>query len=341
MRITGHVRGALRRVAAEACHASGLPLHSLRGRVAVLMYHRVLRRDDLARATVEPGMYVLSDVFRLHMEFLKERFETLSLPEALDRWETGSIDPRRAYCVITFDDGWLDTYREAFPILREYGLPATVFLATDFVGTTRRFWTDDLVALLDQYTCPTMPAGLRSRVADVLGAYGLEVGTRGGMPDVGVLIERCKEQSPEVVASLLEDLGRPFDGPGERQRVFVDWDEVREMSRHGISFGSHSASHRILSRLDPSEVRQDVEASTAGLRRPGVARVEAFCYPNGGYNATVIEVVRRVGYRAAVTTDFGVEGLTPEDPFRLRRIGVHNDISASRALFAVRVAGLR
>lgn len=316
-------------------------MRSLRGRVAVLMYHRVLTPDDVARGRIQPGMYVLADVFRLHMAYVARTFEVLSLAEALDRWEAGSLDPRRRYCVITIDDGWLDTYRHAFPILKSYGLPATVFLATDFVGTSRWFWTDRLAALLDRYANPAAPAGVREEAEDVLRRHGLSVPPGGGLSDLDLLIETCKGHPPERVAALLEDLERPIGGLEGFSRAFVDWDEVRDMSRHGISFGAHSASHRILSLLDRSDVRREVETSAAALERPDVARVGVFCYPNGGYNATVIEEVRRAGYRAAVTTDFGVEGLTPEDPYRLRRVGLHNDISSTHALFAVRVAGFR
>lgn len=316
-------------------------MRSLRGRVAVLMYHRVLTPDDVVRGRIQPGMYVLADVFRMHMAYVARTFEVLSLAEALARWEAGSLDPRRRYCVITIDDGWVDTYRHAFPILKSYGLPATVFLATDFVGTSRWFWTDRLAALLDRYADPDAPAVAREAVGDVLRRHDLMAPRNGGLPDLDLLIETCKGRPPERVEALLEELERPIGGLGELPRAFVDWDEVREMSRHGISFGPHAASHAILPFLDRAAVRREVETSTEALARPGVSRVDVFCYPNGGYNDMVIEEVRRAGYRAAVTTDFGVEGLTPEDPFRLRRVGLHNDISFTHALFAVRVAGFR
>jgi UDP-2,3-diacylglucosamine pyrophosphatase LpxH len=81
---------------------------------------------------------------------LCKRFTVLSLNELLERWRTDQLDASKAYCVITFDDGWQDNYQYAFPVLKHYGLPATIFLATDFIGTDRWFWPDQHHQILDR-----------------------------------------------------------------------------------------------------------------------------------------------------------------------------------------------
>ena len=75
-------------------------------------------------------MYVTTDAFAEHLRFLTDHFRVLPLPALLDAWQAGSIDSREPHCVITFDDGWVDTFEQAFPLLQKYQLPATVFVPT-------------------------------------------------------------------------------------------------------------------------------------------------------------------------------------------------------------------
>ena len=97
-------------------------------------------RDDLHKHWVQPGMYVETGVFEQHVQFLREHFYVLSFHELLTRWESRDWDDDRRYCVITFDDGWLDNYQNAYPILRKYRIPATIFFAYEFCGYHEWFW---------------------------------------------------------------------------------------------------------------------------------------------------------------------------------------------------------
>lgn len=106
------------------------------------MYHRVLASRDSEQVFVQPGMYVLSETFQRQVAFLKENFKIVSLEEMVER-----IKNRRDIsrcCAITFDDGWKDNFCHAFPVLEKFSLPATIFLATGFVGTKRLFWPEEV-----------------------------------------------------------------------------------------------------------------------------------------------------------------------------------------------------
>lgn len=131
----------------------------------VLAYHRVLTNDDLRRQSVQPGMYVLDTVFEQQMMFVKQNFTVLSLQDLLGLWKGDVWDEHARYCVITFDDGWLDNYRHAYPVLKRLCLPATIFLPTDYVGSDEWFWPDQLAflckAATDRAEWTTSPKGLR------------------------------------------------------------------------------------------------------------------------------------------------------------------------------------
>src|SRR5262249_36518048 len=114
-----HFKSTVRRGLASIYNLTGLCRARHRGKVLILMYHRVLPEAELQKRYVQPGMYVLNHVFEEHVQFLQEQFQVLSFNELLDHWNKKEWDPRRLYCVITFDDGWLDNYLYAYPILRE------------------------------------------------------------------------------------------------------------------------------------------------------------------------------------------------------------------------------
>ena len=124
------------------------------------------------------------------------------------------------------------------------------------------------------------------------------------------------------------------------QRKFVSWEEAREMAKYSISFGSHSCSHRILTRLLPSELWEEISRSRDIIAANGLHDSRVFCYPNGDYSDNVIACLKRAGYRGAVTTEFGVEGQECADPFVLNRVGVHNDICSTIPLLTFHMAGL-
>ncbi len=321
-----------------------------RGTVAILTYHRVLSGEELADEVVQPGMYVRTDVFRMHMEYLLERFEVMTMAGLLERWRSRSWKHDSAACVITFDDGWLDNYRHALPILRHYGLPATVFLPTDFIGTSRWFWPEQLGYLLRVAESPSYPTDRRKALYAAIKA-GIEKGrTRNALRPIqgrmssehtDDVIEACKALDAVYLEQLITSLVREFEIKIPERRMVMNWDEVREMSQHEVTFGSHSCSHRLLDRVTPDECRREATASYEALQKSGANVVPVFCYPNGNYNQAIKEVIGEAGYEAAVSCRVGLEREEPSDLLALRRISLHHDLSDTPSLLALAVSGLR
>ena len=328
-----------------ALHVSSLHRWLHRGKVLVLMYHRVLANDDLSHQSVQPGMYVLDTVFSDHMRFLKENFTVLSLRELLGLWKSGTFNKQTRYCVITFDDGWLDNYVHAYPILRRLGLPATIFLPTDYVGTERWFWPDQLGFLLDDIAGRLLTKNTRHEIEQafsaVLGsdAYVFCQALHRQESITDRLIERCKHMPIERTTALIESLASRLNSPLPKKRVIVSWDEVREMSQHGLSFGSHSCSHRILTTISADETSNELARSREVLLSQGINYVPVFCYPNGNHDARIQRQVEDCGYEAAVTVQMGVEGAKPKNRFAIHRVGIHNDVTSTIPLFSFRLFG--
>jgi peptidoglycan/xylan/chitin deacetylase (PgdA/CDA1 family) len=124
-------------------------------------------------------------------------------------------------------------------------------------------------------------------------------------------------------------------------RVLLNWDEVREMAGKGVTFGSHSVSHRIMTQIPLSDVKMELINSRKTLLEQGINPVPVFCYPNGNFDRDIQGLVRESGYQAAVGCEVGLEPDRPNDLFALRRISVHEDRSASLPLLAFTLSGFR
>jgi peptidoglycan/xylan/chitin deacetylase (PgdA/CDA1 family) len=143
----------------------------------------------------------------------------------------------------------------------------------------------------------------------------------------------------EQIDALIAAWERQLNVVLPRDRQVINWAEAREMSASGVSFGSHSATHRILTSLDSDEVHREIDGSWKTLKEKPVATVPVFCYPNGDWSAEVGRSVEAAGYAAATTTEFGYEDRMPSRRFGLKRINVHNDITHTPKLFAFHLAG--
>jgi peptidoglycan/xylan/chitin deacetylase (PgdA/CDA1 family) len=322
---TSSLKAGVRRGLAEVYYRSGLFKRRLRGKVVILTYHRVLSHRELVRDYVQPGMYVRADVFAFQMQFLREHFEVLSFPRLLELWTSGGLAAGRRYCVVTFDDGWRDNYVHAYPVLKRLGIPATIFLPTRFVGTDEWFWPEKLAYLMEQRW-----QGRASPNAD----------RRALEAEIEAEIGRWKLMRRAEIDRALEKLVRESGASTPRERLVMSWDEVVEMARNGISFGSHSSTHAILTLASAADVDQELRSSLRELEERQVNCVPVFCYPNGDYSAQIAAQVRAAGYRGAVCSEPGWETRMPRNVFALRRVAIHNDVSQTVPLFALRLSGL-
>ena len=339
------------RILAGLYVASGMGRIRHRGRVVILTYHRVVSDHMVKDEYIQPGMYVRRQSFEAHVAYLRKQFTIISLDELLDLWQTSRLKRDQSYCVITFDDGWQDNYQFAFPVLAKYHVPATIFLATDFIGTARWFWPDQMMFLLEkgrQHT--TGAADQRSFSTALEETIGITLSAADGMfrrvetgapVDPNAIIEFCKGVEVGSIHQMIDRLSRALHIELPTHRVLLNWDEVREMAGKGVTFGSHSVSHRIMTQIPLSDVKMELIDSRKTMLEQGIRPVPVFCYPNGNFDRDIQGLVRESGYHAAVGCEVGLEPDRPNDLFALRRISVHEDRSASVPLLAFTLSGFR
>jgi peptidoglycan/xylan/chitin deacetylase (PgdA/CDA1 family) len=322
----------LRRVArtlrAQAYDRSGLNARArlrLDGtRAAVLYYHRVLPHRAAQDDAVEPGMYVTPESFAKQLDWLTAHFEVIPLHEVVDRLSRAAPLPRGA-CAISFDDGWRDNFEFALPQLKARGLPATVFVVTERIATRGAFWPDEV----SRRWSSADPA----RRSSWCESAGLD-------PTVGLesMLDWLKSLREAERAEVLEAILDAGSQAGSERRELLDWDEIDRLSSAGISVESHGATHAILTGIDEPEAADELRRSRAQLRERGHGRHGLLAYPSGGWNRRVAQLAADHGYRAAFSTERGLAG-PGNDPFALPRLGLHEDISSTRAEFLFRVPG--
>lgn len=306
----------------------------------VLMYHRVLPPGDDRVLTEQPGMWVHPRTLAMHLRTLRPHFEIVRLADWLERAASNAPLPPRA-CAITFDDGWRDNYEHAYPVLRSERVPATIFACSDLIGTRRQFWPERLATLLRLLNGPGRTDGRRRApwLLELAPALRSDE-SRMNVESIDNAIEAAKKRySDGSISRLLDDA---YSGIGAREPgeapALLDWDQVQEMLDSGlVDFGSHTRTHQRLSRdVDERTLRDQIIDSKSALEARTGRSIDLFCYPNGDVAPAAYDMVRAV-YRGACSTRYGWHSAT-NDPYMIRRVGVHEDIAFDEASFLSRIS---
>ena len=279
------------------------------GITVVVCYHRIVApncgaSDDFA---AEAGVSV--DVFARHMEFLARNFRSIPPSEA-------SIPaPGQLRCAVTFDDGYLDNYTLAAPVLKRFGLTAGFFVCSDFVDTERWFWWEAIAQALrkTRHTRFEAQRVFPEAVAEgrLDSAYLLEgQATRErACKDLLAWLGRCPQgQIDAALGRLVEALDiRPSASP--RRTPLMDWFHLRELRRQGFEIGAHTANHVNLAHADPECLLSEMAVAHQRLEAESDGPIKSFAYPYGGrehLSQSAYEMAGRLGYPSAFTTVRGI-----------------------------------
>lgn len=278
-----------------------------RQKLSILIYHRVLPElDPILQG--DPDVHA----FRANMDVVASIFNVLPLSEAIRGLRDRNLPPRAA--CITFDDGYADNADHALPVLQEYGLPATFFIASGLVEGGMMF--NDRIA---EAVRNMNPGNVD------LSLFGL--GTREiQTPEdrralIVALVEAIKHQEGTARTEYVEALETlsPKSPPGA---LMMNHDQLRLLAASGMEIGGHTRTHPILTRIPDAEARAEIgegrEELETILREP----VRLFAYPNGkpdqDYAQRHTRMVRDCAFEAAVSTAWGVSR-PDRDPFQLAR----------------------
>jgi peptidoglycan/xylan/chitin deacetylase (PgdA/CDA1 family) len=325
----------IKNVLADLMYYSGVSQirHRIGRGSVILGYHHVIHEQDTIRQFLQPGMYVTTKTFDMHIRFLSQRYKIISL----ERLEDLQI---KNACIITFDDGWADNYHYAFPILKKYQVPATIFLATNMIGSDQWPWPDRISLYIHNAS-----KGQKEKIFNIIGkALNNDIYTKNiGFKDKYIIteyiiscIKHLDHQEINVLTNKVDKLMYPLSEDLRGHRPWLSWNEINEMSHNNISFGSHTSNHTILTNTSLINARNEIMKSLQVLSNKSGKPVKLFSYPNGNYNNNIISILKEYGIKIAVCTDRGTISKS-NNLLTLKRVLIHNDMTSSIPLFAYKL----
>jgi peptidoglycan/xylan/chitin deacetylase (PgdA/CDA1 family) len=297
-----NIRSFIRDLAGDLLYATGITQPSNRIKdhpFSIVTFHRVLPTELLKSYPIN-GIAVTPDEFAWFVKIFKKYFICGTLSENFARWQAGEIT-ERPLLSITFDDGQLDNFLYAQPILKAAKIPATFFAVTNGVEYNETLWYDRLAYA-------AVKAG-KSPTNIVEQAKTLSVGERLN------LVQKFEQE--------VGGLARPdWDG-------MMNWQQLAELAENGHEIGCHSMTHPILPLCNDTSLQNEIVLSRKILQENLNTPITSFCYPNGDADQRIINLVEEAGYTKAVTTKWG-QNKNSNSPFTLKRFDIQGKTSRSR-----------
>jgi peptidoglycan/xylan/chitin deacetylase (PgdA/CDA1 family) len=278
-----------------------------RGRLSILIFHRVLPHTDALFPDVPTA-----ETFEQQMRWMRDWFHVLPLVDAVERLYAGTI-PSRALA-ITFDDGYADNEELAAPILQRLGLSATFFVSTGFLGG-ECMWNDRVIESIR--SCRSEHIDLRPHGLQEFALSSPALRRRA----IETILKAIKHHEPPrrraITDAIVAAAGQP-----ELPRLMMQPDQVRSLRTIGMDVGGHTVTHPILTRLDAEGARREIAEGKRELESILGEPIALFAYPNGvpvqDYASEHVALARDCGFKAAVSTAWGA-GSMRSDRFQLPR----------------------
>ncbi len=288
----------------------------------VLTYHRIVADGTDGNPSLTSAT---ADVFESQIRHLAARYRVLSMPEVLDLADRGVRAPPRSV-LLTFDDAYRDFGEVAWPILKRFGMPATVFVPTAYPDRPERsFWWDRIHRAIRDTDVPELvPMPGATDPSAWPGSAALPLTSESAKAQARRTLQRRVKRLPhdqamQLVDYVCEALGYHAE-PGVSP--VLTWSALRLLADEGVTVAPHTRTHPSLVRLPPRLARAEIRGSIEDVQRELGSVPPVFSYPYGAHNDQVVELAREEGLRLALTCLDGHNPLDGSDPLRLNRTNV-------------------
>jgi len=301
----------------------------------VLTFHRILPDAALSSTSSLPGMVVSQSMFGAFLSYLSKRFEVIDLRDAS---ASGVFQNNKLRFAVTFDDGWLDNYEVAQPIVGHFRLPMAVFVCPRKMGTKSPFWPEKVSRLLHGLRTSGVPRPSNSsQSGGRFEEFGIEEACRAAPEKV---VDILKMFPPKKLADFireLESLANAKQSSAADNRYpdqTMSWNQAAQLGERGVTIGSHTLNHSILTQLLPSDVRFEIVGSKREIEAQLGQPCLLFAYPNGNCDPEIRNAVEQAGYALAFTTRPGYWA-KGDDPWLIPRINIsENSLAGPTAKFS-------
>lgn len=285
----------------------------IRHALTVVMFHRVLPRDDPRWASADPVYTMDLAVFEAFLDWARREFRPVCLPMLQEAAGSGAPLPPRSL-LITLDDGWYDTPRYAAPALKARGIPGLLFVTSGAVDHDATLWRD-VAAILARAGALAAPGGSPDAIAPWLAS----------MPAAGrdALLTGILDRTGHLRPLMMQEAAFPL------------------LAAAGVAVGGHGVTHTPLTEAPDPE--SELMGCRSALARAAGAEISSFAFPHGRYSPDLLGKAFAAGFRFLFTSDSvlnSLEGQRPASPVFGRIAISQQDItdgdgwfSPERALF--------
>ncbi|MBX2880570.1 MAG: polysaccharide deacetylase family protein [Granulosicoccus sp.] len=287
--------------------------------LTVVNHHRIDEPDAPEFEGFKALVSATPDMFERQLRYLQSRYNIVTGKDVC-AFVNGQQELPDNACLITFDDGYLDNYKNAAPLLAKYRIPAVIFLATSRMQEPEKpLWWDEVAQLIHS-------SSRRSARIPLLGLQKFDTVTQSDQlckSLTQIMKQHDADARQQFIAELAEELGKPTIN--QSHRFFMNWDEVRSLLDQGIEFHAHTVNHPILSQVDAKAAENEIAQSRQTVESETDQSASLFAYPNGqpdDYNATTIDLLVKHKFDAAFTLEAGPHRQQEvlSAPYEIRRI---------------------
>jgi len=290
----------------------------------VLTYHRVDWPQE--NPHLYPGVLSASPTeFANQLNALQRRFHLVSLEEVLQASHHQLQLPPRSV-LITFDDAYQSFADFAWPELRRRNIPVVLFVPTSFPDHPERtFWWDRIYWSL--YSTKVNSLTLDGETIPIGSLESKNRAARRVMTSI-------KQRPHDEAMTLVEEIGDKLRVESRPNEV-ISWEHLARLTKEGVTIGAHSHTHPLMNQLPLEVAKEEAETSRAILQDRLGQPIDSFCYPAGGFDDNVVDLIKQLGFQMAFSTYRGINEMASCDRFRMRRInvGIRTSINAMRMQF--------
>jgi peptidoglycan/xylan/chitin deacetylase (PgdA/CDA1 family) len=304
--------------------------------LTVLAYNRIAEIESPRYAYYKPNVSATPEMFAKQMKYVSEHFNVITLETLNAHIQNGNLLPQNSL-LITFDDGYLDNYQHAFPVLRAYNLPAVMFLVTSRMTNPSPLWWDDIAYRF-------FHSDQRKVTIPYIGEFHLsshgqrEAACNTFIQQVKYLPDNLRDIAFRSIHECL-----PID-MSDQGPQFVSWDQVRKLSSSGISCQPHTVTHPILSRIPIGQIYWEIRQSSEDVERETGIKPIAFAYPNGhdaDFNHETIDAVAENKFCMAFTSHSGTIHKDQISQCRYTLPRIHIGYRDTFEIFVMKLTGTR
>ena len=277
----------------------------------ILMYHRVLQDEFINGLAPQE--------FEKQIAYINKHFNVVSIEDLFRDVTSNTVKPYSL--VLTFDDGHYDFYANAWPILKKYNLPASLYITTGFVDGATWLWPDLLKYIL---------LNSNTAILNVENLGNISAHRTDHHASWHKLGDHCLTLSVKARNNLLNKLANdakiPISNTPQSPFHSVTWSQLQEMHKEGLVIGSHTVTHPILSSLSIENLHYELAASASAIQQHLGAVPAGICYPTGrpeDMSEGVIKAAELSGYTYGLMGRYSI--FNHKRIFNIGRIAANKD----------------